>query len=705
MLLAAFVAFLISRTSPERTVDESGPRPSSADSADTARPVNLINPGRTDPEAKTIFDGSTGKGWILCNRAPVPSQNIQADGLNPHLSGSYLVVYEQRLGDFQLDFDYKLSSGCNSGVFLRVSDLKNPVHTGIEVALDDMTRNDDHDSSAFNGLVAPTVHAQKPSGEWNHMTILAEGPRLAVSLNGREVNSLDLDSWTVPGKRPDGSDHDFKDVIVAQMARSGYVGFQDLGGDCWFKNIVLKNLSGALRPASTASIAGRSVPAPNSRTRAADDSYVEISQFVGHAHPWVEGVSASPDGKRLLTTCYDHTVRIWNVATGRELRTLWHPNALRPVAVLPDGRRAVTGCNDGFVRLWDLPTGQEVRRLVKHSGPVNTIAISPDGRLVIAGGADKTLRLVDVETEQEVQTVPGFSAEISAVAFSTNGKRFLVGGTDGSVRWGQTEGNGPLAVLTGHSARVWDLTFTPDGRHAVTTDQDGRLIYWDLDAQKMVRQAKVEKCTIRCVTLEPDGRHLVFGGAVNDNNVATANGFMGTWDLASDSPPRLARGGFAHLGMKRLPGGELATSDNMGIVRIWARSPALSHARELSSAGKGVDALAEYRKAIADRPDNPWLLVERGQLLAKLGRFSEADTDFTRAARLAPDNPQVFLDAGWWIAGPYAADLKTTTPIESESNPDPSRPPPPAVNEPRVWHHARLRYPGARRPPEGHRRR
>ena len=156
---------------------------------------------------------------MLCNRAPLPPHHIQPDGLNPHGTGSYLVVYDQKLADFVLDFDYKLTKDCNSGVFLRVSDLNDPVKTGIEVSLDDTRRGDDHDSGAFYGLVAPRVYAQKPSGQWNHMTITAQGPRLTVYFNDTEVSSINLDLWTLPGKRPDGSDHDFPDLTVAYMAR------------------------------------------------------------------------------------------------------------------------------------------------------------------------------------------------------------------------------------------------------------------------------------------------------------------------------------------------------------------------------------------------------------------------------------------------------------------------------------------------------
>jgi Domain of Unknown Function (DUF1080) len=191
-------------------------------------------------EFRVIFDGTSGTGWILCDEKPLPKANVQADGLNPHDTGSYLVVHDAKVGDFVLDFDYKLSKGCNSGVFLRTSDLKNPVNTGIEVALDDTTGNGLHDSGALYDLVAPSENAQKPAGEWNHMTITASGPKIAIVLNGKEVSKINLDDWNEPGKRPDGSSHKFDGVAVGKLPRIGYFGFQDHGSDCWFKNVKIK---------------------------------------------------------------------------------------------------------------------------------------------------------------------------------------------------------------------------------------------------------------------------------------------------------------------------------------------------------------------------------------------------------------------------------------------------------------------------------
>lgn len=192
---------------------------------------------------KTIFDGTSGAGWITNNdQKPLAQANIQADGLNPHNSGGYIVVHDQPHGDFVLEFDYKLTAGCNSGVFIRVGDLKDPVFTGLEIAIDDTKGTGVHDTGAIYDLVAPRVNAQKPLGEWNHMTITAKGPIIEVALNGESVSKIDVNQFAEPGKRPDGSKHKFK-AAIKDFPRSGYFGFQDHGKDCWYKNVKIQDLN------------------------------------------------------------------------------------------------------------------------------------------------------------------------------------------------------------------------------------------------------------------------------------------------------------------------------------------------------------------------------------------------------------------------------------------------------------------------------
>ncbi len=114
-------------------------------------------------EFHTIFDGSSAAGWILSrDKSPLPRSAVQKDGLNPLQAHSYLVVYHEKLSDFELDFDYKFEKGCNTGVFLRVSDLADPINTGIEVQIHDTTGHGLDDSGAFFDLVAPETSARIP---------------------------------------------------------------------------------------------------------------------------------------------------------------------------------------------------------------------------------------------------------------------------------------------------------------------------------------------------------------------------------------------------------------------------------------------------------------------------------------------------------------------------------------------------------------
>ena len=81
----------------------------------------------------------------------------------------------------------------------------------------------------------------KPVGQWNHAEITCNNNLIDVVLNAEHVNHMDLDQWTRPYFRPDGSAHKFN-IAFKYHARTGYIGLQKHGGNCWFKNIKLKPL-------------------------------------------------------------------------------------------------------------------------------------------------------------------------------------------------------------------------------------------------------------------------------------------------------------------------------------------------------------------------------------------------------------------------------------------------------------------------------
>ena len=192
-----------------------------------------------------LFDGGTTTGWMNSDGTP-PRTPVQNGSLNPHKAGHYMLMHTGQWGSFRLSLDFKISAGCNSGIFVRTASLtpragKDIGFNGIEIAIDDTTAAGYHDTGAIYDLVKPVKNAMKPAGEWNSIEIKCERARIEVILNGETVTQADLNQFTQPHLRPDGSRHKF-DIAYTDHPKRGYIGLQDHGKPCWFKNIKLKPL-------------------------------------------------------------------------------------------------------------------------------------------------------------------------------------------------------------------------------------------------------------------------------------------------------------------------------------------------------------------------------------------------------------------------------------------------------------------------------
>jgi hypothetical protein len=192
-----------------------------------------------------LFDGKAVDGWMTSSAQPSKTP-VEDGSLNPHKCGGYMLIHKEPRDNFILSLDFKLSPKCNSGVFIRTFPLKprpgkDVGFNGLEIALDDTTGAGYHDTGALYDLAKPKKNAMKPAGEWNRMVITCDRSLISVELNGETVTETDLAKFTEPNKRPDGSPHKF-DVAYKDHPLKGYIGLQDHGSACWFKNVKLKPL-------------------------------------------------------------------------------------------------------------------------------------------------------------------------------------------------------------------------------------------------------------------------------------------------------------------------------------------------------------------------------------------------------------------------------------------------------------------------------
>jgi 3-keto-disaccharide hydrolase len=193
-----------------------------------------------------LFNGKDHTGW-RCNNGKLVATPIDQSSLLPYKSGGYLILHEKEFGDFLLKCDVKWDAAkCNSGIFFRVEDRENPVHTGLEMQVQSGKNTGKHEFGAIYDLAACSENAGKPTGQWNQVEIECRGPKIQVRLNGRDVCAMNCDDFAKPGYCPDGQKHKYelngKPRAVKDFARKGYLGFQDHGQKVWYKNVKLLEL-------------------------------------------------------------------------------------------------------------------------------------------------------------------------------------------------------------------------------------------------------------------------------------------------------------------------------------------------------------------------------------------------------------------------------------------------------------------------------
>jgi hypothetical protein len=195
----------------------------------------------------SLFNGKDLSGWQPASNWAVEDGVITLKNRTDRQEHNDNYLWTERTyGDFILDLEFRAEPGTNSGIFLRTSDPKDPVWTGLEVQVGSSSPDRPLRRGSVGGiydLVAPSAHAFRPD-DWNRYTITCEGPNVTVVLNGQKVSEANLDLWTETGRNPDGSPNKFKKPI-REFARSGYVGLQDHGTPVWYRNIRIRPLSGS----------------------------------------------------------------------------------------------------------------------------------------------------------------------------------------------------------------------------------------------------------------------------------------------------------------------------------------------------------------------------------------------------------------------------------------------------------------------------
>lgn len=230
------------------------------------------------------------------------------------------------------------------------------------------------------------------------------------------------------------------------------------------------------------------------------------------------------DGLHLLTSSEDKTIRIWEVASGKEARkpisssnfrildwsrdgrliatnsqmsdqdirvrnlsnntTTWeyeaHTDAVTCLAWSPNSNYLATGSIDYMVFVWELRT-RDMYRKFEHPAEVTCLAWHPSGRYLATGtgrGIDNNIRVFVVGEDKTIATLKGHSGAITCLAWHPNGRYLASGSIDRTIRLWDLKSGLEMCTLESHTDSITSLSFSPDGALLASKGQDETIRLW-----------------------------------------------------------------------------------------------------------------------------------------------------------------------------------------------------------------------------------
>ena len=220
----------------------------------------------------------------------------------------------------------------------------------------------------------------------------------------------------------------------------------------------------------------------------------------------------SPDNKYVITASRDHTSRIFEVFSGKEVHLFnGHEGIVRSAVFSADGQYTLTSSDDGTARICEMSTGKELHVLAGHYDGVNMANFSPNGKYVITASADKTARIFEVSSGKLIQSLLGHRGALNSARFSNNGKTIITASSDSTSRMYDLFSGRELFVFDGFKDILWNAAFSSDDKMILVASNDGTIKIYDTESGQELNVISGNNNNF-CASFSPDNLKVLTTG-------------------------------------------------------------------------------------------------------------------------------------------------------------------------------------------------